>query len=443
MTFMRKFISLKTEIPGPKSKEIAKKREKYVVKPMEGSLSPGYIDYGEGALVTDVDGNRFIDLTGGWGCLAVGYTHPDIVNVVKKQLEKFTHTDFTAIPYESFVTLSEKLSQLAPGNSPKNVALFNCGAEAIENAVKMARGFTGRPGIIVFENSFHGRTLLTLTMTHKAMPYKYKFGPFAPEVYRLPFPTPYHPSIEIENFERIMNNMVNPETVAAVVIEPIQGEGGFNVPVDGFLEHIRQLCSKYGMMMITDEIQCGIGRTGKYFAIEHWGIEPDIICLAKSLASGLPLSAVIARKEITDTLPSGSIGGTYIGNPLACQAGLEVIRIIEKENLLDRAVEIGRQFKQRFLTMKKKYTIIGDVRGLGAMAAMELVKNKENKEPATAETGKIVQYCVQNGVFVPTAGINKNILRMLVSLVITDEQLEEALDVIEEAIDKVEQGELG
>jgi len=443
MTFMRKFISLKTEIPGPKSKEIAKKREKYVVKPMEGSLSPGYIDYGEGALVTDVDGNRFIDLTGGWGCLAVGYTHPDIVNVVKKQLEKFTHTDFTAIPYEPFVTLSEKLSQLAPGNSPKNVALFNCGAEAIENAVKMARGFTGRPGIIVFENSFHGRTLLTLTMTHKAMPYKYKFGPFAPEVYRLPFPTPYHPSIEIENFERIMNNMVNPETVAAVVIEPIQGEGGFNVPVDGFLEHIRQLCSKYGMMMITDEIQCGIGRTGKYFAIEHWGIEPDIICLAKSLASGLPLSAVIARKEITDTLPSGSIGGTYIGNPLACQAGLEVIRIIEKENLLDRAVEIGRQFKQRFLTMKKKYTIIGDVRGLGAMAAMELVKNKENKEPATAETGKIVQYCVQNGVFVPTAGINKNILRMLVSLVITDEQLEEALDVIEEAIDKVEQGELG
>jgi len=443
MTFMRKFISLKTEIPGPKSKEIAKKREKYVAKPMGGSLSPGYIDYGEGALVTDVDGNRFIDLTGGWGCLAVGHAHPDIVDVIKKQVENFTHTDFTAIPYESFVALSEKLSQLAPGNSPKNVALFNCGAEAIENAVKMARGFTGRPGIIVFENSFHGRTLLTLTMTHKAMPYKYKFGPFAPEVYRLPFPTPYHPSIEIENFERIMNNMVNPETVAAVVIEPIQGEGGFNVPVDGFLEHIRELCSKYGMMMITDEIQCGIGRTGKFFAIEHWDIEPDIICLAKSLASGLPLSAVIARKEITDTLPGGSIGGTYVGNPLACQAGLEVIRIIEKENLLDRAVEIGEQLKQRFLTMKKKYTIIGDVRGLGAMAAMELVKNKENKEPATEETGKIVQYCVQNGVFVPTAGINKNILRMLVSLVITDEQLEEALDVIEEAIDKVEQGKLG
>lgn len=434
---MRKFISLKTEIPGPKSKVIAKKRENVVAKPMGSSLSPAYIDYGQGALVTDVDGNRYIDLTGGWGCLAVGHSHPSVVSAIKKQAERFTHTDFTAVPYESFVSLSEKLSQLTPGDSPKSVALFNCGAEAVENAVKMARGFTGRSGIIVFENSFHGRTLLTLTMTHKAMPYKYKFGPFAPEVYRLPFPTDYHPSIEIEKFERMMNHIVNPETVAAVVIEPIQGEGGFNVPVDGFLEHIRALCSKYGMMMITDEIQCGIGRTGKFFAIEHWGVEPDIICLAKSLASGLPLSAVIARKEITANLPGGSIGGTYVGNPLGCQAALEVIRIIEKENLLGRAVEIGKQLKQRFLAMKEKYSIIGDVRGLGAMVGMELVKNRESKEPATEETGRIVQYCVQHGVFVPTAGINKNILRILVSLVITNEQLEEALDVVEESIAKV------
>jgi len=437
MIFLRKFISLKTEIPGPKSKEIAKKREKYVAKPMGGSLSPGYIDYGKGALVTDVDGNRYIDLTGGWGCLAVGHAHPGIVNVVKRQVEKFTHTDFTAIPYESFVTLSEKLSQLAPGNSPKNVALFNCGAEAIENAVKIARAFTERPGVIVFENSFHGRTLLTMTMTHKAMPYKYKFGPYAPEVYRLPFPTPYHPSVELDNFERIMTNIVNPETVAAVVIEPIQGEGGFNVPADGFLERVKELCGKYGMMMITDEIQSGVGRTGKFFAIEHWGIEPDIICLAKSLASGLPLSAVIARKEITDSLPGGTIGGTYVGNPLACQAALEVIRIIEEENLLDRAVKIGDRLKKRFLEMKEKYALIGDVRGIGAMTAIELVKNRETKEPASEETGGIVQYCVQHGVFVPSAGINKNLLRMLVSLVITDEQIEEALDVIEEGIARV------
>lgn len=435
---MRKFISIKTKIPGPKSIEIAKRRDHSVVKPMGSSLSPGYIDYGEGALVTDVDGNCYIDLTGGWGCLAVGHCHPSIVSVVKKQVENFTHTDFTAVPYESFVSLCEKLSQLAPGNSPKNAALFNCGAEAIENAVKIARGFTGRPGIIVFENSFHGRTLLTLTMTHKAMPYKYKFGPFAPEIYRMPYPTTYKPSIRIDDFERTMKNMVNPEMIAAIMIEPIQGEGGFNIPVNGFLEHIRELCSKYGIVMITDEIQSGIGRTGKFFAIEHWDIEPDITCLAKSLASGLPLSAVIAKKEITDALPGGSVGGTYIGNPLGCQAALEVIRIIEEENLLDRAVEIGEKLKQGFLAMKEKHMIVGDVRGIGAMVAMELVKDRGSKEPATEETGKIVQYCVQNGVFIPTAGINKNVLRMLVSLVITDEQLEEALNVIEEGITTIE-----
>jgi 4-aminobutyrate aminotransferase/(S)-3-amino-2-methylpropionate transaminase len=437
MVRMKKFISLKTDLPGPKSIEIAEKRGEYVVKPMGGSLSPGYIDHGEGALVTDVDGNCSIDLTGGWGCLAVGHSHPSVVAALKKQVENFTHTDFTAIPYESFVLLAEKLCQLSPGNSKKSVGLFNCGAEAIENAVKIARGYTGRPGVIVFENSFHGRTLLTMSMTHKAMPYKYKFGPFASEIYRLPFPTEYRPSIKISEFERIMTNLVNPETVAAVVIEPIQGEGGFNVPVNGFLEHIRELCTKYGMLMVTDEIQCGIGRTGKFFAIEHWDIEPDITCLAKSLASGIPLSAVISKKEITDALPGGSVGGTYVGNPIGCQAALEVIRIIEEENLLDRAIEIGEYLKQRFMAMKDKYNIIGDVRGLGAMTALELVKDQDTKEPAAEETGKIVQYCVQNGVLVPTAGINKNILRMLVSLVITDEQLAEALDVLEEAISRI------
>jgi len=431
---VNKYISLKTEIPGPKSKALIEKRKKYVAKPLENSLSPSYIEYGNGALVTDIDGNCFIDLTGGWGCLAVGHSHPSIVDAIKRQADRFTHTDFTAVPYESFVLLSEKLSQLAPGSSSKSVVFFNSGAEAIENAVKIARAFTGRQGVVVFENSFHGRTLLTLTMTHKAFPYKYKFGPFAPEIYRLPFPTNYHPSINIDEFERLMVGLVNPETVAAMVIEPIQGEGGFNVPVDGFLRYIRELCDKYGIMMITDEIQCGMGRTGNFFAIEHWNIEPDITCLAKSLASGLPLSAVISKKEVTDTLPGGSLGGTYIGNPIACEASLEVIRVIQEENLLKRATEIGKKLKDRFMGMKDKYRIIGDVRGLGAMTAMEMVRDRNSKEPAAEETEKIVQKCVQNGVFVPTAGINKNILRILVSLVITDEQLEEALDVIEESV---------
>ena len=435
---MTKFISIKTDLPGPKSQEIAKRREKYIAKPVGSSLSPCYIAHGEGALLTDVDGNQFIDLTGGWGCLAVGHTHKKVIAAVKDQAEKYLHTDFTAVPYESLVELAEKLVKLAPGKTPKAAAFFNSGAEAIENAVKIARAHTKRPAIIVFENAFHGRTLLTMTMTHKAMPYKYRFGPFAPEIYRLPFPSPSHPMAKIEDFEKMLVNIVTPESVAAIVVEPIQGEGGFNVPQKGFLEYLRKLTNKYGMLLITDEIQSGIGRTGKFFAIENWDIEPDVICLAKSLAAGLPLSAVITKKEITDSLPGGCIGGTYVGNPVACRAALEVIKIIEEEYLLDRALKIGERLKGRFLKMKNSYPLIGEIRGIGAMRAIELVKDQKTKEPATQETAQIVQECLKNGVFVPSAGINKNLLRMLVSLEITDEQLDEALDVLEKAIAKVD-----
>ena len=234
---MSKFISLKTSLPGPKSQEIAQRRKKYVAKPMGSSLSPCYIAHGEGALVTDVDGNQFIDLTGGWGCLAVGHCHKKVVAAIKDQTEKYLHTDFTAIPYESMVELAEKLVKLAPGDTPKSAAFFNSGAEAVENAVKIARAHTRRPAIIVFENAFHGRTLLTMTMSHKAMPHKYHFGPFAPEIYRLPFPSSSHPMAKIEDFEKILVNTVTPDHVAAIVIEPIQGEGGFNVPQEGFLEY--------------------------------------------------------------------------------------------------------------------------------------------------------------------------------------------------------------
>lgn len=434
---MKKFISIKTEIPGPKSKEIALSRSQFVAKPMSSSLTPSFIAYGEGSLVTDLDGNRFIDLTGGWGCLALGHSHPSVVTAITKQAEKFTHTDFTAVPYASFVTLCEKLSLLAPGNSQKSVALFNCGAEAVENAVKIAKAYTGRSGIVVFENAFHGRTLLAMSMTHKSFPYKYKFGPFASEIYRLPFLSTSHSPIQIDDLERVLINLVNPETVAGVVIEPIQGEGGFNVPKNGFLEKIKELCQKYGMLFIADEIQCGMGRTGKFFAVEHWNIEPDIICLAKALASGLPLSAVISRKEITDALPIGTIGGTYVGNPLGCQAALEVIRIIQEEDLLNKAVNIGTIIKEAFTSMKEKYSIIGDVRGLGAMVAMELVKDQNSREPATEETERIIQYCVQNGVLIAPAGLNKNVLRVLVSLTISTEQLKEALSVLEEGISQI------
>ena len=434
---MNNFISIKTSIPGPESLKIEKDRDRYVAQALGGSLSPCYIAKGEGAIVTDVDGNRFIDLTGGWGCLIVGHAHPRVVQAVKDQVENFTHTDFTAVPYDSFVDLGKRLVELAPGTAEKAACFFNSGAESIENAVKMARAYTGRPAVIVFENAFHGRTLLTMTMTHKNMPYKYKFGPFAPEVYRLPYPNTYRSYIDLNNFETIMTNLVNPETVAAVVIEPLQGEGGFNIPVNGFLELIRELCNKYGMLMVTDEIQCGIGRTGKFYAIEHWNIEPDMMCLAKSLACGLPLSAVIAKKEITDSLPGGSIGGTYVGNPLACKAGLEVINIIEDEHLLDRAAKVEEKLKTNFKNMMNKYDIIGDVRGMGAMVAIELVKDRTSKEPAPEKVSEIINYCIQHGVFVPSAGINKNVLRILVSLVITDEQLQEALDVIDSALAEV------
>jgi 4-aminobutyrate aminotransferase / (S)-3-amino-2-methylpropionate transaminase / 5-aminovalerate transaminase len=434
---MTKFISIKTNLPGPKSQEIAQRREKYVAKPMGSSLSPCYISHGEGALVTDVDSNQFIDLTGGWGCLAVGHTHKKVVDAVKDQAEKYLHTDFTAIPYEPLIELAEKLVKLAPGNTPKVAAFFNSGAEAIENAVKIARAYTNRPAIIVFENAFHGRTLLTMTMTHKAMPYKYHFGPFASDIYRLPFPSSSNPSTNIEDFEKVLGNIVAPDSVAAIVVEPIQGEGGFNIPQEGFLEYLRKLTKKHGMLLVTDEIQSGIGRTGKFFAIENWDVEPDIICLAKSLAVGLPLSAIITKKEITDSLPGGSIGGTYVGNPVACRAALEVIKIIEEEHLLDRALKIGERLKERFLKMKDKYPIIGEIRGIGAMMAVEFIKDQKTKEPAPQETSEIVQECLKNGVFVPTAGINKNVLRMLVSLEITDEQLDEAMDVLDKAVGKV------
>jgi len=436
---MGKFVSLKTALPGPKSKKIDEKRKKYVPNIL-GSLSPCYIDSGKGALIRDVDGNVFIDFTGGWGCLVVGHAHPRVVSAVKDQAEKYLHTDFTAVPYEPFVGLASRFAKLAPGKSEKKVAFFNCGAEAIENSVKIARGYTKRKAIIVFEGAFHGRTLLTMTMTHQAMPYKCGFGPFAPEIYRMPYPVPYHPSIKIEDSESNLLSYVDPKEVAAFVIEPIQGEGGFRVPSDGFLEYLKKLSEKYGILFVADEVQSGMGRTGKMFAIQNWGIEPDIIAAGKSIAAGLPLSAVIAKKEIIDSLPNNSIGGTFVGNPVACRAALEVLNIIEDEKLLERAEQIGGKIRKRFLKMKDKYEIVGDVRGMGAMIGIEFVKNRETKEPAPDETKKIIKECMRNGLLIAGAGIYHNVIRMLLPLVITDEQLDEGLDVLEGAVARVNEG---
>jgi 4-aminobutyrate aminotransferase/(S)-3-amino-2-methylpropionate transaminase len=435
---MGKFISLTTAVPGPKSQAIAKRQSGVVASPMNDALSPAYIAEGHGALVTDVDGNTFIDLTGGWGCMAVGHSHPRVIAAIKDQVDHYVHTDFTSVPYEPYVTLAEKLVRLAPGDFEKTVALFNSGAEAIENAVKIARHVTGRSGVVVFDRAFHGRTLLTMTMTHKAKPYKAGFGPFAPDVYRMPFVTPYHPSIRVDEWERLLGTYVDPSTIACFVVEPIQGEGGFRVPSDGFLQMLREVSHKYGILLVVDEIQAGVGRTGKFFSIENWNIAPDIICSAKSLAAGMPLSAVIARKDLTDRLPGSSIGGTYVGNPVACRAAIEVLNIVEEEHLMDRALAIGGLIRSRWDAWKETYAIIGDVRGMGAMQALEFVKDRTTREPATVLNGQIIKDCLQHGVLVAGSGIYGNCIRMLVSLEVTDDQLNEALDVLESAVAKAD-----
>ncbi|MGQ9733507.1 MAG: 4-aminobutyrate--2-oxoglutarate transaminase [Candidatus Bipolaricaulia bacterium] len=427
---------VKTALPGPRSKEWIAKKERYVPRAF-ASLAPFVVAKGEGAVVWDLDGNRFLDFTGGWGCLAVGYSHPRVVAAVKDQAERFLHTDFTAMMYSQFIALAERLSELAPGPTPKKAAFFNSGAEAVENAVKIARFATKRKAVVVFEGAFHGRTLLAMTMTHKAKPYKAGFGPLAPEVYRIPFVNEYRCDLPFTEVERRLVSLVAPEDVAALVVEPIQGEGGFVVPKEGFLQFLRELTERYGILLVADEIQTGFGRTGRFFACEHFGIEPDLICLGKSLAAGLPLSGVVGKAEIMDSVPEGGIGGTFVGNPLACRVALEVISIIAEEGLLRRAEELGEQILARFRKMQQRFDLIGDVRGVGAMVAMELVKDRKSKEPAAEETNAIIKEALQDGLVLARAGLFGNVIRMLLPLVTTDEQLEEGLDILESAIARV------
>ena len=431
-------ILIKTEIPGPKSREIMKKKEEFVASPLE-PLAPFFIARGEGAVVEDVDGNRFLDFTGGWGCLVVGYSPKPIVEAVKKQVENYIHTDFTSIPYEPWPELAKMIAERAPGNFEKAVAFFNSGAEAVENAVKVARGYTKRRAVVVFDGAFHGRTLLTMTMTHRPMPYKYIFGS-APDVYRIPRPNVHKNKYTPKDFERLLLDTVAPDDVAAVVIEPIQGEGGFNVPQPGLLEEIRRVTEKYGILFVADEVQSGYGRTGKFFAVENWGVVPDLISLGKSIAAGFPLSAVVGNRKFFDALPKGSIGSTFGGNPVACVAGIEVIKMIEREKLLDRAVHLGKIIRERFEGFQKKYPVVKEVRGVGAMQAIEFVKDHDTWEPDAETCQAVIQEALKNGVVLAGAGLHKNIIRLLIPLVITDEQLKEGLDVLDRAIEKVTKG---
>jgi len=401
------------------------------------SLAPFMIAESRGAMIKDVDGNKYLDFTGGWGCLNVGHTHPKVVRAIKKQAEKFIHTDFSVVPYRNYIELAEQLVKFAPGKSPKKAMFFNSGADAVENAVKISRYHTKRRAIVVFEGGFHGRTLLTMTMTHKAAPYKTHFGPFASDIYRVPYPNPYRNPMSFPDWEQRLTTLVTPEEIAAIVVEPIQGEGGFVIPSEGFLPYLRKFSNTHGIVLVADEVQSGMGRTGKFLAIEHFNVEPDLICLGKSLASGMPLSAVIGKAKIFDSLPESSLGGTYVGNPVCCAAALAVLDVIKQESLLKRAQLMGRRLQARFLKMQEKYEIIGNVRGLGAMQAIELVKNRRTKEPASKQATKIIEEAMKRRLIMAKAGLNGNVIRMLIPLVITDQELDKGLDVLDEVLSKL------
>jgi 4-aminobutyrate aminotransferase/(S)-3-amino-2-methylpropionate transaminase len=433
-----KSIDLRTEIPGPRSREIVARKERVVADPL--SLTwPIVIERGEGARLTDVDGNTYIDFTGGVGCLNVGHAHPRVVEAAQEQLERFSHTDFTIVPYEVYVQLAERLCELAPIEDAK-AAFFNAGTEAVENAIKFARSYTKRPAVIAFEGGFHGRTLLSLSLTSKVHPYKAGLGPFAPEVYRVPFPNEYRgPTAEdaLSALERTLTTQVAAESVAAIVVEPVQGEGGFLVAPEAYLEGVRGLCDEHGIVLVVDEVQTGFARTGRLFAIEHYGIEPDLMTIAKSIAIGLPLSGVIGKREIMDAPPDSAIGGTYVGNPVAQAAALAVLDVIGEEDLCARATVLGDQMRERMLGWQERLPQIGDVRGLGAMLAIELVEDGQTKKPAPGLASAVTDEAVKRGLLLLRSGIYSNCIRVLTPLTLSDAELEEALAVWEEALTAV------
>jgi 4-aminobutyrate aminotransferase / (S)-3-amino-2-methylpropionate transaminase / 5-aminovalerate transaminase len=429
-------IELRTGIPGPRSKEILERKERVIADPLSIFL-PVVIEHGEGATLTDVDGNTFIDFTGGVGCLNVGHANPRVTEAVQEQAAKFLHTDFTIVPYEVYVTLAERLVASVPISGPAKAAFFNAGTEAIENAIKFARAYTKRPAVIAFEGGFHGRTLLSLTLTSKTHPYKAGLGPFAPEVYRLPFAQDYRgPSAReaLAALERALVTTVAAESVAAIVIEPVQGEGGFVVAPQEFLEGIRRICDDNAIVLVIDEVQTGFGRTGRMWGIEHYDVEPDLLTVAKSIAGGLPLSGVIGRAAIMDAPGDSAIGGTYVGNPVAQAAALAVLDVFEEDGLVDRAGQIGEVIRSRMQSWQQRWDAVGDVRGLGAMLAIELVHDRGTKDPAPELATAVVEAAAARGLLLLKSGIYSNCIRVLVPLVISEAELDEALGVWEEAL---------
>ena len=409
---------------------------------------PVFVKEARGALVTDVDGNTFIDFAGGIGAVNVGHADPRLVEAVREQVGNYVHTAFQAVPYEPFVELAEKLNTLLPGGFEKKTIFANSGSEAVENAVKIARARTGREAVLAFENGLHGRTLLTMTLTSKAGPYKDGFGPFAPEVYRVPAPYPYRcPASEdcsggcrgdcFGFVERALIDEVDTANLAAIIVEPVSGEGGFIPFPDLYLRRLRELCDEHCALLIADEIQTGFGRTGTMFAIEHSGVAPDLLTTSKSLAGGLPLSAVVGRAEVMDSVEPGGLGGTFGGNPVACAAALAVLQVFEEEDLLSRANAIGERVMAAMREMQQNYPdVIGDVRGRGPMVAMELVKDPESRAPDRERAAKVAHYALQSGLMLLTAGQQGNVIRTLMPLSIADDELEEGLSILARALGK-------
>jgi 4-aminobutyrate aminotransferase/(S)-3-amino-2-methylpropionate transaminase len=397
-----------------------------------GTVTTQFVESAQGAILRDVEGKEYIDFAGGIAVMNIGHSHPKVVAAIKAQAEKVTHTCFMVNPNESTVRLAQKLCQITPGDFPKKVAFLNSGAEAVENAVKIARYYTKRPAILVFDNAYHGRTLLTMTMTSKVKPYKWKFGPFAPEIYRMPFGDVVGP----DKLKDVFIKQIDPESLAAVVVEPVQGEGGFIAPPPGYFQELAKICKDNGILFVADEIQSGMGRTGKMFAIEHWGVEPDLITVAKSLAAGMPLAAVVGKAEIMDSVHAWGLGGTYGGNPVACAAALAVLDVFEEENMLAKSIALGEKLKARFEKWQKDFSIIGEIRGLGAMLGLEFVKGA-SKEPAADEAKQLADYCLDNGLLILVCGSYGNIVRVLAPFVITDEQLEKGLAILEAGLREI------
>jgi 4-aminobutyrate aminotransferase/(S)-3-amino-2-methylpropionate transaminase len=429
-------IDLRTEIPGPRSREILERESRAVARPLIVH-GPIVADRARGSTITDVDGNTFVDFVGGVGVANVGHNHPRVVEAIADQLERFLHTDFTVVPYESYVRLAERLGSLAPITGETRAAFFNAGAEAVENAVKLARLYTKRQGVIAFEGAFHGRTLLALTMTSKTHPYKRGLGPFAPEVYRAPYPNAYRgpdAATALASLERLFTTHVSPDHVAAIVFEPQQGEGGFIPAPPAFVEGLRRICDEHGIVLVADEVQTGFGRTARMFAMEHFAVEADLLIVAKSIAGGLPLSGVVGRAEIMDDPHSGAIGGTFIGNPVALAAALAVLDVFEDEELVARAEVLGAAIRARMLDWQSRWPRIGDVRGLGAMLAIELVRDPATKEPAPELAERVIDEALQRGLLLLKAGVDGSCIRVLCPLTTSDAELEDGLRVWEEAL---------